>query len=147
MTMPEQTEEGVAATGHSPGWRQTGRQVLLYGLVGGVQLLADWICFVLLTWSGMDVVPANLCGRIFGACLGFWLNGQHTFAKAGQPSLGRRQAIRFVIGWILTAAISTATIWLVDRFAGLGWAQAGKLGIDGAIALLGFLLSKYWIFR
>lgn len=145
--MSKQNREIVAEAVGSSGWRQTRRQLLLYGMVGSIQLLADWLCFVLLTWSGMDVVPANLCGRVFGACLGFWLNGQHTFANAGQPSLGRRQAIRFVIAWILTAVLSTAAVWLVDHFAGLRWAQAGKLGIDGAIALLGFLLSKYWIFR
>ena len=30
------------------------------------------------------VVPANLAGRVAGACLGFWLNGQVTFRRAGR---------------------------------------------------------------
>lgn len=129
-------------------WRQTQRQLLLYGVMGGLQLLADWLCFVTLTLAGMDVVSANLVGRVVGATLGFWLNGRHTFADAqSRPSLGRRQAMRFAIGWLLTAALSTSAVWLLDGFAGLEWAQAGKVLVDSALALLGFVLSKYWIFR
>jgi putative flippase GtrA len=132
----------------SHGWRQTQRQLFLYGLIGGIQLVADWLSFVLLTWAGMDVVPANLIGRLVGACLGFWLNGRHTFASsAGKPALSGRHAFRFVLAWILTALISTAAVWLADHLAGLGWARASKLFIDAMLAVLGFLLSKYWIFR
>lgn len=128
-------------------WRQTRRQVLLYGIFGGVQLVADWLCFVLLTWAGMNVVPANLCGRILGAILGFWLNGQHTFGDSRQTSLGPRHAVRFALTWLLTAALSTAGVGIVEELAGLSWAQTGKLGIDAALAALAFLLSKYWVFR
>lgn len=128
--------------------KQTQRQLLLYGLMGGLQLLADWLCFVALTFAGMDVVPANIIGRIVGAVLGFWLNGRHTFADSqSRPSLGRRQAFRFAIGWLLTAVLSTAAVWLVDNYGGLGWARTGKFFVDGALALFGFVLSKYWIFR
>ena len=35
------------------------RQGLAYGLVGVLALVVDWGCFVLLTWSGMDTLPAN----------------------------------------------------------------------------------------
>lgn len=128
--------------------RQTQRQLLLFGLMGGLQLLADWLCFVALTFAGMDVVPANVIGRIIGAVLGFWLNGRHTFADSqSRPSLGHRQALRFAAGWLLTAVLSTAAVWLMDHFVGLSWARTGKFFVDGALALLGFVLSKYWIFR
>jgi putative flippase GtrA len=143
-----QSTDGAVTTRSGSGWRQTRRQLTLYVVIGGVQLLADWLCFVALTWAGMDVVPANLLGRVFGACLGFWLNGSHTFASTpGRSVLGRKQALRFFIGWMLTTALSTGAVWLTDYLAGLRWAQGGKLCIDGALALLGFLLSKYWIFR
>ena len=56
-------------------------------------------------------------------------------------------AIRFAIGWLLTAVLSTAAVWLLDGLAGLDWARTGKLFIDCALALFGFVLSKYWIFR
>lgn len=128
--------------------KQTQRQLLLYGLMGGLQLLADWLCFVALTSLGMEVVPANIIGRILGAVLGFWLNGRHTFANGqSRPSLGRQQAVRFAIGWLLTALLSTAAVWLVDNLGGLAWARTGKFFVDGALALFGFVLSKYWIFR
>ena len=146
--MYEPSSEIIATTAAGTGWRRTRRQLALYGVIGGVQLLADWLCFVALTWIGMDVVPANLSGRVVGAILGFWLNGRHTFiSDSGKPTLGRRHAVRFIIGWLLTAALSTAAVWLTDHVAGLGWARVCKLGIDGALAIFGFLLSKYWIFR
>lgn len=129
-------------------WRRTQRQLLLFGVMGGVQLLVDWLCFVALTYSNVDVVPANLISRVVGAALGYWLNGRHTFVDVhSRPSLGRRQAIRFTIGWLLTAVLSTAAVWLLDSLAGLEWARTGKLFIDCALALFGFVLSKYWIFR
>ena len=129
-------------------WRQTQRQLLLYGVMGGIQLLSDWLCFVALTFVGVDVVSANLISRVAGAVLGFWLNGRHTFADAqSRPSLGRKQAVRFVTGWLLSAILSTAAVWLLDGVAGLGWARTGKLFVDSALAVLGFVLSKYWIFR
>ncbi len=137
----------LAAQAQRGHWRQTQRQLLLFGLIGGAQLLADWLCFVGLTWIEVDVVLANVAGRVVGAALGFWLNGRHTFATADHVPLGMKQALRFVAGWVITAVLSTAAVWLVDDIAGLKWAQAGKLVIDGSLALLGFVLSKYWIFR
>ena len=56
-------------------------------------------------------------------------------------------AIRFALGWLLTAILSTAAVWMLDAFAGLGWARTGKFFVDSVLALLGFALSKYWIFR
>lgn len=142
---PGNSQPGTAPV--SP-WRQTQRQLLLYGVMGGLQLLADWLCFVALTFVNVDVVPANLISRVVGAALGFWLNGRHTFADAqSRPSLGRRQAIRFAIGWLLTAILSTTAVWLLERFAGLEWARTGKFFVDSGLALFGFVLSKYWIFR
>ncbi len=124
------------------------RQFVLYASVGGIQLLADWTCFVLLTSLGMDVIPANLLSRIFGAILGFFLNRQYTFSQQSTgPLHGRKQIARFSAGWIFTAILSTTCVWLLDNLAGIGAARFGKLFVDATLALFGFALSKYWIFR
>ena len=132
----------------APQARRLLREGLLYGLVGGLQLFADWLCFVALTSIGLAVVPANILGRVVGASLGFWLNGRFTFAKAGERApLGRSQLLKFTLGWLINAVLSTLAVWALADARGLMAAWMGKLLIDGALAALGFAMSKYWIFR
>ncbi|MFZ5657627.1 MAG: GtrA family protein [Pseudomonadota bacterium] len=125
-----------------------GRQVVLFAFFGAVQLAVDWLAFVLLTWAGVHVGVANLSGRVSGALAGYWLNGRFTFGASARPGVERRmQAARFLIGWLTTAGLSTAAVWLVEQQVGLHAAWISKLAIDLVIAVLGFVLSKYWIFR
>jgi len=112
-----------------------------------VQLLADWLCFVALTSQGLDVVPANLCSRLFGAALGFWLNGRITFAAPGSRHLGPRQATKYMIAWCVMTLLSTSLVWLLEHWFGLTGARLGKPWVDAGLAALGFLLSKFWIYR
>ncbi len=123
------------------------RQLLAFGLVGGLQLLVDWACFVLLTLAGLAVVPANLAGRVAGACLGFWLNGRYTFAGPGAPPLGRRQALRFVAFWLATTAASTLALLAIESRDGLQATWLLKPLIEALLAALGFLASRHWIYR
>ncbi len=124
------------------------RQVVGFGLVGGLQLLLDWACFVALTAIGVAVPPANLAGRIAGASLGFWANGRFTFSRPGEPPrLGRRRLLRFVLFWLAMTAISTLAVMGLDKMHGLHAAWLGKPLVDAALAGLGFLAAKYWIYR
>ena len=117
-------------------------------LAGFAQLGLDWLTFVGLTSLGIGVGSANVAGRVGGAVLGFWLNARYTFAVARLPLSQRaRQGIRFIAGWVLTAALSTAAVWGIEQQLGLQAAWIGKLLVDGVIAVLGFALSRYWIFR
>jgi putative flippase GtrA len=123
------------------------RQLVGYGLVGGVQLLADWLLFVVLTGLGLGVVPGNLLARVAGASLGFWLNGRYTFASRGQSRLGRRNMVRFVLFWLAVTAASTWAVQALELQQGLHAAWLGKPVVDGVLAGLGFLASRYWIYR
>ncbi len=123
------------------------RQAVSYGVVGGLQLLADWAWFVALTALGLGVVPANLVARVAGAMLGFWLNGRFTFASEGRPSLGGARFARFVAAWIPITALSTLGVHLLDAQQGLWAAWLGKPLLDAALAGLGFVLARYWIYR
>lgn len=123
------------------------RQAFLYGIVGGVQLLVDWAGFVALTMLGVWVVPANLLARVSGALMGYWLNGRYTFARGGKPSLCGASAVRFVAFWLLTTALSTAGVYLLDAEQGRLAAWLGKPLLDASLAVAGFLASRYWIYR
>lgn len=122
------------------------RQILLYALVGGAQLLVDWCCFVLLTMLKMDVVPANICGRVVGAALGFWLNGKLTFRHTGSR-MGPRQAGKFLLSWLTMTGLSTSAVWGIGATVGIGGARIAKPFVDALLAAMGFLASKFWIYR
>ncbi|MBN8428460.1 MAG: GtrA family protein [Xanthomonadales bacterium] len=124
-----------------------GSQLWRFGLVGGIQLLADWACFVALSALGADVVLANLIGRVSGASLGYWLNGRYTFARQGAPQLGKRQLLRFLLFWLLMSGLSTLAVDLLDQAHGLYWAWLGKPLIDATLAAIGFVAARWWIYR
>lgn len=118
-----------------------------YGLVGLLQMLVDWACFVALTSVGAAVVPANIGGRIVGALLGFALNGMFTFRGQAGGRLGWRRFARFLGSWLLMSVLSTLGVHAVDAHAGLQWAWALKPAIDVVLAAAGFVVSRYWIYR
>lgn len=138
----------IAEKRKNPAWRATERQLLLFGAVGVLQLGIDWSCFVGLSLLGLAAAPANLTGRVVSSVLGFWLNRSLTFANAGsRQAMPARQLVRFVIGWALTALLSTALVTALDHIFGLRAAAIGKVFIDGLLAIFAFWLSKHWIFR
>lgn len=122
-------------------------QGLKFGIVGGFLILIDWTVFVLLTRSGVDAVYANICGRVVGAMTGFLLNGIVTFSQEGSANLGWCRLLRFVVAWIGMTIVSTACVGLVDKQLGLGAAWVAKPAIDALLAVLGFLVSRHWIYR
>lgn len=120
------------------------RQIISYGVVGFVQIGLDWLCFVLLTSTGIPPGSANVFARIIGAGVGFWLNGKWTFSKA---RLSHTALVRFVVSWAFTTTFSTAIVMLVDQAHGLHWAWIAKPIADALLAALGFTISKFWIYR
>lgn len=123
------------------------KQGLGYGAVGLLQLLLDWLCFVGLSALGLATIPANLTGRVAGAVLGFWLNGVFTFRDGGVSRLGWRRLGRFLVSWGSMSMLSTLGVYLVDHGAGLHWAWLIKPVIDAGLAGLGFIASRYWIYK
>lgn len=123
------------------------RQGSHFVLVGAAQLAVDWALFVAQTALGMPTVPANLISRVGGAGLGFWLNGRITFAAQGQPRVGRKQLLRFVIVWLALTAISSVLMELVSRQLGLQMAWLAKPAVEGGLALVSFFLARNWIYR
>lgn len=117
-----------------------------YTLIGGVQWLVDWGVLVALTHWGMAVVPANVAGRVAGALLGFWLNGKLTFA-GDEHEIGRTQLRRYIIMWVGTTIVSTWSLGAVDHSLELKWVWLAKPGIEFILGVVGFLLSRHWVYR
>lgn len=117
-----------------------------YTLIGGVQWLVDWGVLVAFTHLGMAVVPANIAGRVAGALLGYWLNGKVTFA-GDEHAIGPNQLRRYLTMWTATTAVSTWSLGAIDHWAGLQWAWLAKPGVEAVLGVVGFVLSRHWVYR
>ena len=123
-----------------------GRHARHYLLIGGVQWLVDWGVMVLLSHFGMVIELANVLGRVAGALLGYWLNGRLTFA-GDDTAIGRTQLFRFIVMWLGTTAVSTWSMGQIDDVSGLKWAWLAKPAIELALGVVGFFLSRHWVYR
>lgn len=122
------------------------RQSRHYLAIGLLQWLVDWGVVVGLTHAGLPVAPANVVGRISGALLGYWLNGKLTFA-GDDTTVGMPQFQRFMMMWITTTLISTWAMTQIDDVFGLKWVWLAKPAIELALGAVGFVLSRYWIYK
>lgn len=145
-------------------FRQGGR----FLVAGGVQLLLDWALFVALTAAGVAAAPANLCGRLAGALLGFVLHGRYTFAgqragpadagfagaspgaggsKEAPGRLGTARFLRYALAWSALTALSTLLVTLVADQAGLRFAWLAKPAVEAGMAVLSFFVWRHWVYR
>ena len=123
-----------------------GRHARHYLLIGGVQWLVDWGVMVLLSHYGLVVELANVFGRVAGALLGYWLNWKLTFA-GDDTAIGRTQLFRFILMWLGTTAVSTWSLGEIDDLGGLKWAWLAKPGVELCLGVVGFVLSRHWVYR
>ncbi len=61
--------------------------------------------------------------------------------------MGRVQFQRFAFLWLCTTAASTVAVGAVDDVLGLEWAWLAKPLVEIALGLVGFVLSRHWIYR
>lgn len=122
------------------------RQGRDYLVIGLLQWLVDWGVVVGLTHVGLPVAPANVLGRITGALLGFWLNGKWTFA-GDRTTVGTTQFQRFMLMWVTTTLLSTWAMTQIDDVLGLKWVWLAKPAIEIALGIVGFFVSRYWIYK
>jgi putative flippase GtrA len=122
------------------------RDGLHFLLIGAIQLAVDSAIYIALTKAGAAPLPANLCGRIAGAALGFWLNGRITFLHHVQPVLHVRMA-RYVVLWVTLTIISTVALTSVVHYGGLARSWWAKPLIEAALGLTSFLISRHWVYR
>ncbi|MCK6232226.1 MAG: hypothetical protein K0R79_2577 [Stenotrophomonas indicatrix] len=123
------------------------RQGRSYLVIGLLQLLLDWAVFVLATAAGMPAAPGNVCGRVAGMLLGFWLNGRITFADANGQRLGWRRFARFLPLWLLLTMASTLLVAAADHALGLRYAWLAKPLVEAGLAVVSFLLLRHVVYR
>ena len=122
------------------------RDGMHFVVVGAIQLAVDSAIYIALTKAGLAVLLANLCGRVAGALLGFWLNGRVTFFHLVQPHLRLRFA-RYLVLWLSLTAISTLALSSIAQHVGLVRSWWAKPLIEAALGVTSFLVSRHWVYR
>lgn len=117
-----------------------------YTAIGLLQWLVEYGLMLALSEWVMPVAPANVIGRLCGAALGFWLNGKWTFA-GDDTHVGRRAFMRFVLMWLALTVLNTWIVHAIDAHFGLRMAQLLKPLADICSGLLGFVLSRHWVYN
>lgn len=117
-----------------------------FSVVGAIQVALDSATYIGLTTLGVPTPPANVCGRIAGAVLGFWLNGSVTFAHHDQPRFRWRLA-RYVLLWIVLTIVSTAALTVIGHRAGLRNTWWAKPLIETVLGMTSFLICRHWVYR
>ncbi len=126
------------------------RQPLLFVLVGGLQYLLDATLFGILLSTGLDIPAANILSRGTAAATGFVTNRYLTFNKRSDTlSSFTGSLLRFIMLWLAMTMASTGLLLAVSHFWGeaMQTQVAGKLAIEAVLAVISFLISKYWVFR
>ncbi|PJK15094.1 hypothetical protein CO613_02525 [Lysobacteraceae bacterium NML07-0707] len=122
------------------------RQLVAYAVIGGLQWLLDCSLTMALSHSLLPVAQANIAGRLAGAALGFWLNGRYTFGSAGN-TLGGRPLARFALMWLTLTLIGSLLLDALEQHYSLTTAWLAKPLLEAGFATIGFVLSRYWIYR
>ena len=117
-----------------------------YAVIGLLQWVVEYGLMLALSQWVMPVEPANVIGRICGAVLGFWLNGKWTFA-GDDTHVGRHAFARFVAMWAALTVVNTWIVHAIDHHWGLHMAQLLKPGADLLSGMIGFVLSRHWVYR
>ena len=121
------------------------RQLMKYGLVGGLALGVDVFTFVLMRKMGVDILTTNILARFAGAVSAFFGNSVWTFSNqlSGQSAWPR--ITRYVAQWVAATSVSSL---LLNLLVGSGGNEVHmKTCVELVIVGVNFLIAKYWVFR
>lgn len=125
--------------------RQLIKQIFQYGMVGVTALGVDLGVFTLCRWWGADLLVANTAARLAGAVTAYTGNYLWTFSQKARAKDWAKTSWRYVVVWVAATTLSTV---LISTLINMGVAETyAKLGVEMALPVLNFLLSRYWVFK
>jgi putative flippase GtrA len=74
------------------------------------------------------------------------MNGRFTFGDH-DVAIGGTQFTRYAVMWVATTIVSTWSLAVIDRVVGLHWAWLAKPAVEFFLGVVGFLLSRHWVYR
>jgi putative flippase GtrA len=119
------------------------RQALSFAFVVRSVNAAIYAAYLLLNHTVLDHFSAMTVTFCSGVVIGFLLNRRFTFAFGGE---GGAAFVRYVCAYVFGYLVNFTGLWILTGRFGIpheivqGWMILG-------IAILLFLLQKYWVFR
>lgn len=128
------------------------RQLLLFFVFGCTQFAVDTLLLVLLAQSHVPVALANPLSRACAAVLGLLLNFTITFGRGTPRAIDAPTVLRYATVWVSITLLSTVLVALLyrlrpDGIAAASWLATVKIGVEGVLFLVSFLLARTWIYR
>jgi putative flippase GtrA len=117
------------------------RQIALYLLGGVLSALADIGTMQLLITRGLHYTLATSAGFAIGLLVNYAFHAKLTFRTAGNARSFARYLCVVGLNYGLTLGCVALSVALLDQ------ALAGKIASLPLVAISGFVLGKYWIFR
>jgi putative flippase GtrA len=119
------------------------RRFLRYIVVGLTSTAIDVACVAVLLRTDLSYWLAVTLGFIAGLIVNYLLHVAYTF---GARLKVVAQAVRYGTVVALNYLLTLAIVWIGHELLG-GPVLAAKIASLPIIAMTGFLLSKYWVFR
>ncbi|WP_332855261.1 GtrA family protein [Duganella sp. S19_KUP01_CR8] len=116
-------------------------QFLLFVAGGLLCALIDIGLMQLLIGGGAAPVAAASAGFVAGLVVNYAFHAKVTFKQLSSSTTVARYLCVVAANYLITVALVALAQSL------LGWALAGKLASLPLVAVNGYLLSKYWVFK
>ena len=117
------------------------RQFAVYILVGLLSAFIDIATMQLLIKSGLNIGLATTMGYAFVWVLNYFLHAKITFRSHRSHASMIKYCVLVLINYLLTMGMVFCSVYLVDN------ALPGKILSLPLMAVNGFLLSNYWIYK
>ena len=117
------------------------RQFFVFISVGLLSTVIDVGIMQSLIFIGLPILLATSLGYIGGLVINFMLHLRITFAKSHSRAILFRFSLVILINYLITVAMVRLSLVWFD------YALIGKLASLPVVAINGFCLSKFWVFK
>lgn len=116
-------------------------QFIVFILGGALSALVDIGLMQLLISQGSGALVGTSAGFLAGLTVNFAFHAKVTFRSLATPQRFGRYLCVVAVNYLLTIGLVSLALWL-------GWsALTGKVISLPVVAVNGYFLSKYWIFK
>ncbi len=151
----------MSAAHQTAGWRNryigllhSKRTFITFAVIGVINTLVDVVSFVLLTQTGMPIVPANILSTSAALGTSYVLNKRFTFASSGSTNRAIVPFLAVTLGgiWVMQPIViylGLGGLNLLGIFQGNATLQTtvAKVGASVASMVWNYVLYKRFVFK
>ncbi|KKD56626.1 GtrA family protein [Paenibacillus polymyxa] len=119
--------------------------MIRFGIVGLVNTGVDYIIFMLLAWTGVPVVVAQIISYSCGTANSYILNSKWTFSKQQANNTNKGQLLKFIAINLIVLGITSLLLQVLHTETELPLAL-GKLIATATGMIINYIGNRYWVF-